>query len=75
MFGNKPFTDTTHIDHGLLPAQEPHTSDSFEAVVFRLYGGIHHTFDNDDGQASGHRIGQAITDRVHFKTNKNKDIK
>lgn len=77
MFGIKRFTDTTHTDHGLMPPQEPRTFDSFdeaaaEAAVSRLYGGIHFSFDNDDGLASGQCIGQAITDRVRFTNNKNK---
>ncbi len=71
MFGIKSFTDTTHTDHGLVPAQEPRAFGSFdeagaEAAVSRLYGGIHFVFDNDDGLASGQCIGQAIHDRVSF---------
>jgi PAP2 superfamily len=77
MFGIKRFTDTTHTDHGLMPSQEPRTFDSFEeaaaeAVVSRLYGGIHFTFDNDHGLASGHCIGQSILDRVQFKSDDEK---
>jgi PAP2 superfamily len=72
MFGAKKFRDTTHIDHALLPPQEPRTFESFseaaaEAAVSRLYGGIHYRFDNDDGLASGECIGQAIQKRVSFK--------
>jgi hypothetical protein len=72
MFGVMSFTDTTHTDHGLVPPQEPRTFNSFaaagaEAAVSRLYGGIHFSFDNDDGLASGQCIGQAIHDRVNFK--------
>jgi membrane-associated phospholipid phosphatase len=72
MFGTKSFTDMTHTDHGLLPPQEPRTFHSFaeaaaEAAVSRLYGGIHFSFDNDDGLASGQCIGQAIYDRGSFK--------
>jgi hypothetical protein len=73
MFGIKRFTDTTHIDHGLVPSQQPRKFNSFdeaaaEAAVSRLYGGIHFTFDNTDGLACGQCIGQAIHDRVSFKT-------
>lgn len=72
MFGIKSFTDTTHTDHGLVPAQEPRTLASFdeaaaEAAVSRLYGGIHFVFDNDDGLTAGQCIGQTIIDRVSFK--------
>jgi hypothetical protein len=72
MFGNKSFRDTTHVDHGLVPPQKPRTFKSFydaaaEAAVSRLYGGIHYSFDNNDGLASGKCIGEAIRDRVKFK--------
>lgn len=72
MFGIKRFADTTHTDHGPVSAQEPRTFDSFdeaaaEAAVSLLYGGIHFAFDNDDGLASGHCIGQAINERVRFR--------
>lgn len=72
MFGRTRFTDTTYTDHGLVPVQEPRTFDSFdaaaaEAAVSRLYAGIRFAFDNDDGLAAGQCIGQAISDRVHFK--------
>jgi membrane-associated phospholipid phosphatase len=72
MFGVKKFTDTTHIDHGLVSFQTPRTFGSFgeaaaEAAVSRLYGGIHYRFDNDDGLASGECIGLAIQKRVSFK--------
>ncbi len=71
MFGIKRFRDTTHIDHGVLPALAPRTFDSFaaaasEAAVSRLYAGIHYSFDNEDGLASGECIGETIRDRVRF---------
>lgn len=75
MFGVKGFKDTTHTDHGLVPAQQPRTFSSFiqaaaEAAISRLYGGIHYAFDNDDGVTCGECIGKAIHDRVSFKNNK-----
>jgi membrane-associated phospholipid phosphatase len=68
MFGTKRFRDTTHIDHGQLPTLEPRRFNSFadaasEAAVSRLYGGIHYSFDNDDGLASG-QVGRSATDLV-----------
>jgi hypothetical protein len=68
MFGSKRFTDTTHTDHDLMPAQKPRTFGSFdeaanEASVSRLYGGIHFSFDNDHGLASGRCIARAIHGR------------
>jgi PAP2 superfamily len=79
MFGVKAFTDTLHADHGLVPTLEARSFSSFEAAaaeaaVSRLYGGIHFAFDSDDGLATGQCIGQAITDHVHFKNKKNKDL-
>lgn len=73
MFGTKRFTDTTHTDHGLVPAQQPRTFNSFdeaaaEAAISRLYGGIHYTFDNNNGLVSGQCIGQKIQERVSFST-------
>jgi PAP2 superfamily len=74
MFGVKSFTDTTHTDHGLVPSQQPRKFSSFvqaanEAAISRLYGGIHYSFDNNDGLTCGQCIGGAIHDRVSFKTN------
>lgn len=72
MFGVRSFTDTTHTDHSLVPALQPRTFNSFEAAaaeaaVSRLYGGIHYTFDNDDGLDSGSCIARTIRERVAFK--------
>lgn len=72
MFGTRRFTDTTHTDHGLIPAQQPRTFDSFaaaaeEAAVSRLYGGIHYSFDNESGLVMGNCVARAIADRVSFK--------
>jgi hypothetical protein len=72
LFGNKAFTDTTHSDHGLVPALEPRTFSSFtaaadEAAISRLYGGIHYREAIELGLQQGECIGQAIIDRVKFK--------
>ena len=72
MFGKKSFRDTTHVDHGLIPAQKPRSFQSFqdaaaEAAISRLYGGIHYAFDNNDGLASGECIGKTVLERVKFK--------
>ena len=72
MFGVKSFTDTTHTDHSLVPPQQPRKFDSFvqaanEAAISRLYGGIHYSFDNNDGLTCGQCIGGAIHDRVTFR--------
>lgn len=72
MFGRVRFTDTTHRDHSLIPAQQPRSFDSFdaaaeEAAQSRLYGGIHFPFDNDAGLVAGRCIGRAIERRVQFR--------
>ena len=73
IFGTKAFVDTTHTDHGLVPPQSPRSFNSFneaaaEAAVSRLYGGIHYTFDNNNGFSSGQCIGLKIQERVSFRT-------
>jgi hypothetical protein len=72
LFGSKGFTDTTHQDHALMPRLQPRSFESFdeasaEAAISRLYGGIHYSFDNDDGLAVGRAIGEAIVSKVTFR--------
>jgi membrane-associated phospholipid phosphatase len=72
LFGAKAFIDTTHLDHHLMPPQQPRVFRSFteaaaEAAISRLYGGIHYAFDADDGRVAGQCVGQAINDRVDFQ--------
>jgi membrane-associated phospholipid phosphatase len=72
LFGTKAFIDTTHLDHHLMPPQQPRVFRSFteaaaEAAISRLYGGIHYAFDADDGRVAGQCVGQAINDRVDFQ--------
>ena len=72
LLGAKPFTDTTHTDHHLIPPQDARSFSSFdeaaaEAAVSRLYGGIHFSFDNHDGLSARRCVGQAIIDRVRFR--------
>lgn len=72
MFGVRAFTDTIRADHGLGPPLGPRSFSSFdhaayEAAVSRLYGGIHFSFDNDDGLLSGRCIGHTIAHRLRFK--------
>jgi hypothetical protein len=71
-FGVRTFTDTTHIDHDLNPPMDPRTFNSIdeaaaEAAVSRLYGGIHFSFDNNNGYSAGQCVGQTIIDSVQFK--------
>jgi len=72
MFGIVSFIDTIRADHSLLPPLPPRTFDSFndaasEAAISRLYAGIHFSFDNNDGLASGRCISQIINQNLHFK--------
>jgi hypothetical protein len=72
LFGNKAFTDTTHVDHGLVPALEPRAFSSFtaaadEAAISRLYGGIHYREAIELGLRQGSCIGQAVIERVKFE--------
>ena len=71
MFGTVHFTDTLRARPRFLAAPAPRTFHSFheaarEAAISRLYGGIHYSFDNDDGLKSGRCIGRAIRKRVRF---------
>ena len=79
MFGVRVFTDTTHLDHELVPPLEPRSFGSFEeaaeeAALSRLYGGIHYPFGNNNGLAQGRCIGQAILDRVQFTRESTVDV-
>jgi hypothetical protein len=71
MFGIKAFTDTTHTDHGLIPALEPRPFTSFdeaaaEAAISRIYGGIHFPFGSQNGLMQGRCIGEVVRNRVKF---------
>ena len=57
-----PFTDHTHDSRGLKPRSfNTFTEAGLESAVSRLYGGIHYTFDNDDGFTAGQAIGAEVT--------------
>lgn len=69
IFGTMAFTDTTHslLNPGLGFADREY--DSFfdacnEAKISRLYGGIHYSFDNQDGFDTGVNIGNLQNLRV-----------
>jgi hypothetical protein len=71
-FGVRTFTDTTHVDHDTNPPIASRTFNSIdeaaaEAALSRLYGGIHYSFDNNNGYTAGQCIGQTIIDNVQFK--------
>jgi PAP2 superfamily len=71
LFGRKAFTDTTHVDHGLIPTLAPRSFRSFtaaanEAALSRLYGGIHFRPAIELGVQQGVCVGQTIIDRIQF---------
>jgi hypothetical protein len=74
--GSYAFTDTLIVDQGLTIPGLTTTTRGFhsidqaarEAVDSRLYGGIHFRTGNEDGYEQGRCIGQAIVDRVQFRT-------
>jgi len=72
MFGVKAFIDTTHVDHGLVPAPAPRSFASFaeaarEAGISRLYGGIHFRPAIERGFEQGACVGKKILDHVRFR--------
>jgi len=72
MFGKKAFTDTTHINHGLVPTLAPRSFRSFiaaanEAAISRLYGGIHFRPAIELGVQQGVCVGQTIINHVKFE--------
>lgn len=72
LFGERAFTDTTHSDHALDPAQAPRSFPSFaaaaeEAARSRLYGGIHYRSGNQAGLEQGACVGRTILERVRFR--------
>jgi hypothetical protein len=72
LFGERAFTDTTHIDHGLALPLAPRSFTSFfeaaeEAAISRLYGGIHFRPAIELGIQQGMCVGQTIVDGIEFK--------
>jgi PAP2 superfamily len=71
LFGDKAFTDTTHVDHELMPTLAPRSFTSFaeaanEAAISRLYGGIHFRPAIGEGLEQGVCVGETIIDRIQF---------
>lgn len=72
LFGPLAFTDTTHTDMnpglGLTDRAFANFLDAAnEAAVSRLYGGIHWSFDNQDGFNQGQCIGEIVNTRIAFR--------
>jgi PAP2 superfamily protein len=67
MFGDVAFTDTALVSLGF----QPRSFSSFyaardEAVMSRLYGGIHFRTDNELGVQQGRLVGRTVLDRIRF---------
>ena len=70
-FGDKlSFSDTSLVEFGI----KPRIINSFreaakEAALSRMYGGIHFSFDNNEGNKAGIKLGQLILQRIKLKRN------
>lgn len=72
LFGAQPFTDTTHsrLNPELGLADRPFANfvdAAAEAAISRLYGGIHYSFDNDDGFDQGLCIAAVHGQRLRLR--------
>jgi len=69
MFGdNIAYTDSSESEFGI----EPRTFTSFrnaakEAALSRVYGGIHYKIACDEGNNTGRKIGQLVSQKLHLK--------
>ena len=70
-FGNNlTFTDTSLLEFGIKSREiRNFRSAADEAAISRLYGGIHYRFDNDNGAASGRKLGEYISEKFQLKKN------
>ncbi len=67
-FGDGPVVDDTKVRRGFAPRSFANfTEAAKEAVVSRLYGGIHYPFDDDDGYDLGVCVGNKVLERVAFR--------
>jgi hypothetical protein len=69
IFGdNFHYRDTSSLEFGIKAREfNSFRGAAYEAGMSRLYGGIHFRFDNENGAASGKRVGQEIVDRIKMK--------
>ena len=67
-FGDGPVVDDTLVRRGFAARTFANfDAAAREAVVSRLYGGIHYTFDNDDGYQVGVCVANKALERVAFR--------
>ena len=65
---NLSFTDTSLLEFGIKNREiRSFRNAAAEAAMSRLYGGIHYRFDNENGLASGVKLGTFILSRLKFK--------
>ena len=66
--GSVAFTDSTKIPLGFAPRSfDNYEKAAKEAAVSRLYGGIHYTFDNDNGFNCSQIVAQNVLKDIHWK--------
>jgi hypothetical protein len=68
-FGDKlSFTDTSSLEFGIKSRViQSFRLASKEAGISRIYGGIHYSFDNEEGNKMGTRIGTFIVEKLKMK--------
>jgi membrane-associated phospholipid phosphatase len=59
-----PFTDQGDAGQSLTRSFTSFTAAANEAGMSRIYGGIHYSFDNADGLATGHSIGNLVVNTL-----------
>jgi hypothetical protein len=58
---NYAFTDYTKVPYGFSPRSFPSfNAAANEAAISRLYGGIHYSFDNNEGLTCGNQLAQNV---------------
>lgn len=63
------FDDSVEKDYGLRPRRfASFDQAAAEAVISRLYGGIHYRLAIEQGAVQGKQIGELVVRRVHFST-------
>lgn len=64
-FGSDPFVDDTKIRRGFAPRGFANfTAAAEEAMVSRLYGGIHYPMGNEEGGVLGECVGEKVVSRI-----------
>jgi hypothetical protein len=65
---NLSFTDTSLLEFGIKNREiKSFRGAAQEAAMSRLYGGIHFRFDNENGTATGKKLGEFVVSRLKLK--------